>query len=343
MGTEKEKRLLYIDALRGITMILVVYHHIVTPCINGTLINVCLHCIRMPMFFFVSGFIAYKGLDYWTASNTKSRVIKKFKVQIIPSIIFYALYFFFVKHYNPFTHWIEHGWEQYWFTTSLFEFFIIYYTTNFLTRNSIKANYLVLFVLIVLSLVSLDIFDKSSKWCIWLNFYSITSYLYVFLLGTLVRRHFDIVKKWLDKWWILALDAIIFFLQFTLYYLCYKGILHLPVKFINIMSAVTMRISGLALFFGLFVFFRHKFTEDNLTTRVLTFVGRRTLDIYLLHFFFIIHIKDIHNNLLTAGLGQFEYPFFIALTCLVTACCLLVSGVIKKWKFAGKLLFAAKY
>ena len=89
-----EKRIEYIDALRGFTMLLVVYAHVrlygyhqiddITP--NSY--NSIFLFIRMPLFFFVSGFVLYKSTQIWNLKNSTTFIIKKFKVQIISTLIF---------------------------------------------------------------------------------------------------------------------------------------------------------------------------------------------------------------------------------------------------------------
>lgn len=59
------KRIEYIDALRGFTMILVVLQHVATfgwelP-LGAPNIHTYLAQIRMPLFFFISGFVLYKA------------------------------------------------------------------------------------------------------------------------------------------------------------------------------------------------------------------------------------------------------------------------------------------
>ena len=53
-------RLDFIDGLRGVTMILVVYWHVLVMSLNVTTYTaMTLQLFRMPLFFFISGFFAY--------------------------------------------------------------------------------------------------------------------------------------------------------------------------------------------------------------------------------------------------------------------------------------------
>ena len=87
--------------------------------------------MRMPLFFFVSGFLAYKASFSWTIPNALKLTWKKLKVQIVPTLVFMALFVIF-RMKGDF-------WDGvmrllsiptkggYWFTLVLLQMFIIYY------------------------------------------------------------------------------------------------------------------------------------------------------------------------------------------------------------------------
>lgn len=76
------KRIEYLDAMRGLTMTLVVIGHIFAYCMNhGNIINTELTNLRLPLFFFVSGFLVYKNDLVWNFRNMYSFLQKKFRQQ----------------------------------------------------------------------------------------------------------------------------------------------------------------------------------------------------------------------------------------------------------------------
>ena len=83
------KRLEYIDAMRGLTMLLVVYSHImyfgysISDFTEINSFNAFIGLFRMPLFFFVSGFVLYKASQIWNLKDSAIFIAKKFKVQII--------------------------------------------------------------------------------------------------------------------------------------------------------------------------------------------------------------------------------------------------------------------
>lgn len=59
----EKKRFEYIDAMRGFTMLLVVCAHVATYSYQTDLVtfHAAFSTFRMPLFFFISGFILYKA------------------------------------------------------------------------------------------------------------------------------------------------------------------------------------------------------------------------------------------------------------------------------------------
>lgn len=82
------KRIGYIDAMRGFTMILVVYSHVCNYCLGNKWMgwNDVFFLFRMPCFFFISGWLFEPVRE-----SIRAVVKKKFMVQIIPTVIFLLL------------------------------------------------------------------------------------------------------------------------------------------------------------------------------------------------------------------------------------------------------------
>ena len=94
----KKPRLEWLDALRGFTMIMVVANHVAGLGFgeewNHSSAIPFLVLFRMPLFFFVSGFLAYKASQVWNLRNFGSLIWKKVKVQTIPTLVFFFLAIF---------------------------------------------------------------------------------------------------------------------------------------------------------------------------------------------------------------------------------------------------------
>lgn len=136
--TITHKRIEYIDALRGFTMLLVIFSHVelfgfgLLP--EQSALNTLFIKFRMPLFFFISGFLVYRVGTIWTGNYYLSVVQKKLFAQIVPTLIFGLLYTYLIQHQNILT-FIAHPLKMgYWFTISLFEILVIYYTINYLAH-----------------------------------------------------------------------------------------------------------------------------------------------------------------------------------------------------------------
>ena len=141
-------RLEWLDALRGFTMILVVAYHVST---NGfgeveksSMALPFLVLFRMPLFFFISGFLAYKPDFNWTAGRLGMMVWKKFRIQVIPTLVFMliSLIMYHPKFWNHFDQYLATPYKLgYWFTLVLLQMFIIYYVFAFFESKMNSVGY----------------------------------------------------------------------------------------------------------------------------------------------------------------------------------------------------------
>lgn len=103
-------------------------------------------------------------------------------------------------------------------------------------------------------------------------------------------------------------------------------------------------VQGLTMVFTFFRSFSRCFTKDGWLGRSLQYVGTRTLDIYLLHYFFLPRFLLAYAPQLHAfDSGVLEFAVAILLSIAVVGVCLLVSYVIRLNPFLGHYLFGVKY
>jgi hypothetical protein len=102
----------------------------------------------------------------------------------------------------------------------------------------------------------------------------------------------------------------------------------------------------------IFALFRYLYTSPRLLqyssifhhpSSILKFVGTRTLDIYLLHYFFLPEFLLPHANRLLAAIPSWLLPFSILFAAfIVVTLCLLTSYIIRLSPFLAHYLFGAK-
>lgn len=108
-------------------MILVVFGHVLLSMgfpTDSTILGSILLTFRMPLFFFVSGFFAFRVMDKWTIKLLKSILKRKIQAQIICTIVFYSLYQ--LCHSKTPLLFLTDGFSWFWFTIVLFQMFLIY-------------------------------------------------------------------------------------------------------------------------------------------------------------------------------------------------------------------------
>ena len=190
-----KQRIKYIDALRGFTMFLVVLQHIesigfgIHP-YESVLGNI-LVSFRMPMFFFISGYIAYKVSFDWNMDAYCSNLRKKAIVQLIPTVFFFSL-FTIAKAGNPISSFVTNGWGGYWFTFVLFEMFVLFYSLSYWYKKYLDHCLVALSVFGVFFWWYSDQMQLGGICFAWRIYASISSFfLWVFWLRSIIRNfHF---------------------------------------------------------------------------------------------------------------------------------------------------------
>ena len=342
------KRVEYIDAMRGVTMIFVVFSHIVSFAFGDIDIayNDVISRFRMPLFFFISGWVFYKAERVWNKNTTIKILKKKFMVQIIPFLVF----MFLSLYVNDMLELKSFGSDKqgYWFTLVLFEFFVLYiFAVSFFQRDANKAqgDWQVFLFVVAISCISFYYSKYYSRYTIELGhiktiagLFSFTKvrFFIFFWFGTFVRKYFDKFIEWTNNKYTMAVALILFVLMAIFPQL-------FSIIGIELVAFVMVGICGIVI---VFTFFRVKedlFKKEHLMGCALQYIGRRTLDIYLLHYFFLP--KDL------TSLGVFLCVYENKPIGLIVGICiaiwviiisLFVSELIRLSSFLGHYLFGAK-
>lgn len=329
------KRIEYIDAMRGFTMILVVYSHICNYCLGDKWMafNDVFFLFRMPCFFFISGWLFEKLGRTWNRETMKDVIRKKFMVQIIPTFIFLLLLapppLFFTRLGG-----LKGG---YWFTFALFEYFVLY----ILSARYCRRWGLMFAVVISVSSFYYDVYYNrlfsGSGWLTdilgVLSFMTWRYYLF-FYLGTLVKRHFATFLQ-LTSNWLLMLLGFLGFIGMVL-------MSHSEIAWQEYFRFAVGGILGVILVFTFFRIFALAFAKEKILGRGLQFIGTRTLDIYLLHYFFLPRFLLPYSGIIRQGNIVLDMAVVLVLAMSVIAVCLVVSYLIRLSPFLGRYLFGVQ-
>ncbi|MBQ0103142.1 MAG: acyltransferase [Prevotellaceae bacterium] len=352
----KKPRLEWIDAMRGFTMILVVAMHVATqgftqePKYSSSLSLFLL--LRMPLFFFISGFLSYKANADWSFRGFSRMVGKKMRIQIIPTVVFF-LVFITLIHPSTFGSSLVSSLASpmkagYWFTLTLLYMFIIYYVFEFFEQKLKYQSCVPILLLWVLSLIFYETcyMPKDFPWAFgakkgydgWLNYTSMVQvmiYFHFFIFGNIVHRYWGKVEKLYDKQGFIFAIIVLAFLSSADYIS-----LHLLKGAWANLSQTLARYSLLTLTFLFFRYYQTDFSKDKWLGRGLQYIGTRTLDIYLIHFLLLPRIPEVgeffnkhpHNFVVDSTLS-FIGGIIVIGFCIVISNTLRISPFLKKYLF----------
>lgn len=331
------KRIEYIDALRGFTMFLVVVMHVGGICFSppeGSFHGI-LGIVRMPMFFLISGFVLYKAGVVWNRQQIITFFKKKIPVQLLSPFVFYMVYIHVHKY--GFVDSIFNGPKfGYWFTFVLFEYFVFYATVRFLVRNWWGDVILVLmgFCFYPFSWpVIKDALPIPNEILDFLSFQH-WHYFIFFVLGTLLKKYFDTVQRWLDGKWLLPCCILFFFLEIPFF-----DVLHIDGNIIGF----PMSLAGLVIMFSFFRKKQHLFSHETRLGSVFQYVGRRTLDIYLIHYFLLpVELRKVFTVFHDHSMPIIEFAVSTLIAFLIIAMCLLIGNIIRLSPVLAHWVFGAK-
>lgn len=332
-------------------MILVVFSHICGMCLGDRWMgwNDIFFLFRLPCFFFISGWLFEKPERPWDGVTIKNVVKNKFMVQIVPTFIFLLLLapppLFFSR--------LGATKGGYWFTFALFIFFLLNILSSWLVQKRfVKQQDLFLFTFALIVSVTAfyyDIFyNRYFSHLGWLTkglgFLSLMVWRYYlfFYVGTFVKRHFEVFIQWTSKPIVIFSVVVGFFaisriphtdwVPLVYFVFAVGGILGLTMIFTAFRYIGSYISSHSTHYFSLFIF------------HALIYIGTRTLDIYLLHYFFLPRFLLACGDQLRAYDSKL-LEFFVALVLalFVVGMCLIASRIIRLSPFLAKYLFGVKY
>lgn len=326
------KRILFIDELKGFAIILVVMGHALER--NGYgdqfLYNL-IYSFHMPLFFCISGFVSMYScklnadstlLDYW------KNIYKTFLTILLPCIIWSLVVnpLFFSSSLVEFrtletafeTTFINNG--GYWFLPCLFILRLLFclwkYVSNRLKQDNVCFD---LFAILILlgGVISLSANDYMR---------SVSSYFLPFFFGVLICKYESLKDYVLTNNNVYACSFILFCLIAGYFGNSNMGIIN---KLFRLLSGI----------FGTIVLFNFfsNFKFSMIITNALSFIGKYTLMIYLLHFAFIKGIILPYNmGIWLQIISYCVVSIMICLTCIIVAKMLENSPLLSFWMLGKK-------
>ena len=291
----KKERIQYIDALRGFTMLLVVFAHIETFGFYGagescTFLGKIFITFRMPLFFFISGFISHKANYEFTLQAALCLAWRKLLVQLLPTIIFGISYTCLYLNYNIYDFWVNSDKYGYWFTISLLEMFLVYYfirTISYYWKKKFPKSIELYPFLLLLVAAAMFVTKCSFTGEFWGELSNIAClhhtfrYFHFFVIGICASKFNEIFMALINNKYVLTLLIVLFLVSCTFEndILRWGGY--------DTLYEIVPRYTGLFVVYAFFYKYRDSFSITSPLGASLQYVGQRTLDVYMLHFFFI--------------------------------------------------------
>lgn len=304
---------------------------------------------RMPLFFFVSGFLAYRSTWIWNAASFGSLTWKKIKVQVLPALIFLCVYII-LRWKVPFWEGFSNAMASptkggYWFTWVLLQMFLIYYVVAWIAQKMKNSNtpIWILWVVCLLAYLSLYLPKELGKWydckfMMYSSVYETFKFMHFFVLGNLAHRYWGVVLRLFASKWLFPLVAIIAFFTCADIFKWHT----LRFEWTNIPKTLAMY-STMTIVVMFFHHYKDHFTRETRMGRGLQYIGVRTLDIYLLHFILMPKLPMVGP-----WLNEYHPNFIVDVVCamsvalVVIAFCCLVSNVLRISPLFKEYLFGRK-
>lgn len=302
------KRIEYLDAIKGFAIFLMVMGHAIAwnyadyneICIfkpeqptnikMGGVVWQLIYSFHMPLFFMISGFLSYKNYCW---QDFGAFIKKKFKRLFIPWI------FTFVIAY------LVRDAMGYWFLLCLFEIAIFCFPIIVIMRQiNKKSNGIIDIIIGITIYILLRVFHIQELSCFGIEVGRFANAFLPFFVGIMLRRHnkfFNIcVKQPLFNSCAFALFIIIFVSRYII------GISHV-FEYIHHYGTIILPILGsLVVFYAFANEFLKRFQS------LLTYIGKKTLSIYIFHLIFVLQFNGIgvfilNQNAVTSVTLQIVY------------------------------------
>ena len=335
-------RIEYIDAMRGFAMLMVVWGHVsMFDGLHG--FETIMWHFAMPLFFFISGLVTYREGKVWNINSLVTFFTRKTSVLLAFPFLCMCVCSVSTKQCAI----VDALWHQqkmgYWFVFTLFCCNLVYILLQLILQR-IKAKGvadLVLFVLAIGTFLSSRVLWKycgigsealvegSRSIAGLLSWMPFAANFQWFVCGIIARRHYAAFSKCLSSNPILIVCVLVM----------------IALSQQNNVNAFAACLAGYCSTFLVISFFhkhRQSFASNSKLGSLLQYVGRRTLDIYLLHYFFW------YTTDFTVFAPYYQHSPVLKLVItmsfaiVVTALSLLTGNVLRLSSFIAHYGFGAK-
>lgn len=277
----------WIDCLRGITMLLVVMLHCEYTFCHNTQLSIDCFWFRMPLFFFISGFFAYRKSIVFSSTASVVHPLKKRILMVLwPTLLIMTIYYFAIHRQlgKSFTDIIFDQFKgNYWFTIVSVEIFFLSLPficlLNSTMATAVKWSATAA-LMVVASFTGNLIEPMQNPAALAFSLHMVLGYMPFFMLGIFFRYHLQRgVKMFVSPAVAVSLCvACALFIHYT-------PTLRFGVLDWRLMPVISILVYAI---FNIAYHLKFILNRGNVVGRALSRIGRTTLQIYLFHFFITI-------------------------------------------------------
>lgn len=328
------KRLAYLDAIKCLGILLVIIGHVQLFGMKieayDSIPTLMLYSFNMPLFFFISGYLAYR--EEIGKFDELKKIGSKFVFLVVPAIAFYS-FSMFQQHGNGIFDFISDGLGKYWFTFTLFEIFLIYYIASGVS----KSKYMLAVILVILSVTGVGYLSFFSEYEIPIfDFNHLAKYFQFFTLGVYSRMFAVQYDKLMRNEYLKTFGIVSFFVVlFSLFKI------EMPSVAFHLLRDIVLRYLGLYIVISLFYCKQNTFNEETGLNKLILKIGQNSLAIYLLQYFFMPNFSAFPMWL--KGLDWLSiYAISFVYAVIITAVCMVFIELFYNSLFVKKYFLGQK-
>lgn len=306
------ERIHFVDRLKGLAMLAVVIGHIsfFTFREDPSLVSLIVGSFEMPVFMFLSGFVIPSPPSF-------KKTVVKWCCFLCPFLFIGSLfrYVFYGEVRELFFNNIKSGY-WYLYTLACFYFFLMLFRLN--SRKEVKRALFIDVILASSVFVGLFFLRKACENTIsdgLLSTHQLFSY-WPWFIGGHIARKYNFIEVLGKKPWIYSFSLVLYFIFAALYCSGHYGFFMLSALF--------------AIPTFVFIFL----SRENKRSRVenyLELVGKKSLDIYIFHFFFTSMTDLSFLGSWFASTRNFFLEFLVCLifAIIIACCCIIIGNILK--------------
>lgn len=328
-------RIEYIDNLKGFAILFVVVGHVLEKSLNihDMPINTFYSSFHMPLFMFLSGIFAMKGMDCYTISEILRFIKKKTLRLMLPFIIVGGIYS--IIHFNSLSPVLLGDSRCFWFLPALYYCMIVELIINiiksFLPKDTFVVD-LIIQIIIWAFVSTIYYFGYNIPYL-----YRFVVFFPFFLIGHYYAKYLEFRHSIQSSKELLSISILCFFI-----FLYLQTRIGIPFGFTGIFSIIIIT---------------HLLYDKNCPpqflkrVRILGYIGKFSLEIYLFHWFLLPSLMPIGDYLLKLGIndeiinnGNFVLLLLSSLTISlpIIFICILISNIIRQSYFFYLIIFGQK-